>query len=85
MGYYLRAFCTSADLPPLRTVFKWVEAQGVRVEAPSSDVDERNWKEAEIVYKPDKQPIVADATSGELLEEEVEEFTEFLADVDDSP
>lgn len=85
MGYYLRAFCTSADIPPLRTIFDWAEKQGVRLEAPETDVDATGWEQAEVIYQPERSPIVAETNTGELLHEEVEEFVDFLEDVDDSP
>jgi hypothetical protein len=85
MGYYLRAFCMSAEIPPLRTVFDWAETQGVRLEAPSADLETNAWEQAELVYKKDRSPIVAEANKGDLVREEIEEFTEFLEDVDDSP
>lgn len=85
MGYYLRAFCTFDEAPPLRSVFDWAEGQGVSLQAPSADLDARGWDQAEVVYKPDRQPFVAEANTGELLREEVEEFVEFLEDVDETP
>ena len=52
-------------------------------------LDDASWSEAEVVYKAGKQPLLVDvsrASSGdELLSDEVEEFVEFLEDVDDSP
>jgi hypothetical protein len=85
VGYYVRAFCTSSDVPPLRAVFDWAEGRGVSLQAPSADLDARGWEQAEVVYKPDRQPFVVDANTGELLREEVVEFVEFLEDADESP
>jgi hypothetical protein len=85
MGYYLRAFCASPDIPSLRSVFEWAEGQGVRLDAPSADLDAAGWHQAEVVYKSDSQPFVAEAAADELLREEVEEFLESLDDVDESP
>jgi hypothetical protein len=84
MGYYLRAFCTSSDIPSLRAVFEWAEDQGVRLEAPSAVLDAPKWQQAEVIYKSDRQPLVAETGAGELLREEVEEFLELLEDVDES-
>lgn len=54
----------------------------------SPELDSDPWREAEIRYKPDKQPLVVDVSradsDGELFSEEVEEFVEFLDDVDES-
>jgi hypothetical protein len=84
MSYFLRAFCTSADLPPLRKVFEWAESEGVRLEATSVDDDTAEWQQAEIVYRPGRQRFVAEADTDEVLREEVEEFIESLEDADDS-
>jgi hypothetical protein len=84
MGYYLRAFCTSSDLPALRTVFEWAMGHGVDLEAPSADLDADGWQQAQIVYKPDKQPFVAEADTEDLVREEVEEFVDLLEDVNDA-
>jgi hypothetical protein len=84
MGYYLRAFCTSPDIPPLRPVFEWAESQGVRFASPSADLDASGWQQAEVVYKSDRQPFVAETDADQLLREEIEEYLEFLDDVDES-
>jgi hypothetical protein len=84
VSYYLRAFCKSEDLPPLRAVVEWAESHGVRLDAPSADIDARTWEQAEVAYRADRQPFIAGMNTGELLQEEVEEFVEFLEDVDDS-
>jgi hypothetical protein len=84
VGYYVRAFCTSDDVPPLRTVFDWAEGRGVSLQAPSADLDARGWEQAEVVYKANREPFVVEANTGELLREEVVEFVEFLEDVDES-
>jgi hypothetical protein len=85
MGYYLRAFCTSDKTSPLRAVFEWAKHRGVHLEAPSADLDAPGWKHAEVVYKSDRQPFVAEVNTGDLLQEELEEFVDFLEDVADSP
>jgi hypothetical protein len=81
----MRAFCTSGDVPPLRAVFNWAESRGVSLLAPSADLDARGLEQVEVVYKPDRQPFVVDANTGELLREEIVEFVEFLEDADESP
>jgi hypothetical protein len=85
MAYYLRAFCTSPDIPPLRAVFEWAEGHGVRLDAPSADLDAPGWQQAQVIYNTEKQPFVAETDAGELLREEVEESVEFLDDVGESP
>jgi hypothetical protein len=90
MGYYLRVVCTSEDLPPLGRVLEWAAAQGVSLTLESSSpgaLDSAGWREAELRYKPGRQPLVVDvsrAGDGSLVAEEVEEFIEFLAEVDES-
>lgn len=85
MAYYLRAFCTSDDIPALRVVFDWAAGQGVQLEAPAADLDAQRWEQAEVIYKPDRQPFIAERNTGDLLREEVEEFAEFLEEADNSP
>ena len=85
MSYYIRAFCTSDNVPPLRSVFEWADRQGVHLEAPSIDIDAPRWEQAEILYSSDRQPFVAEVNIGEVVQEELEEFAEFLQDVGDSP
>ena len=90
MGYYLRAFCTSADLPPLGRVLEWAAAQGVSLALESSSpgaLGSAGWREAELRYKPGRQPLVVDVgRAGEdgLVAEEVEEFIELLTGVEES-
>ena len=85
MAFYLRAFCTSDEIPPLRAVFEWAEGRGVRLKAPAADLDAQGWTQAEVIYQPDRQPFIAERNTGDLLGEEVEEFAELLEDTDDSP
>jgi hypothetical protein len=85
VAYYLRAFCTSDEIPPLRTVLEWADDQGTHLEPRSADPDDSAWKQAEVICKSGAQPFIAERNAGELLREEVEEFMKFLADVDESP
>jgi hypothetical protein len=90
MGYYLRAFCTSEDLPPLGGVLEWASAQGVSLALESSSpgaLGSAGWHEAELRYKPGRRPLVVDVSrAGDdgLLAEEVEEFIEMLGAVEES-
>src|SRR5919197_3425966 len=90
MGYYLRAFCTSEDLPPLGRVLEWASAQGVSLALEGLSpglLDSAGWREAELRYKPGRQPLVVDvsrAGDGGLLAEDVEWFTELLGEVEAS-
>ena len=85
LAYYLRAFCTSDDIPPLRAVFEWAVGQGVRLDSPEAELDSSTWLQAEILYKRDRSPIVAETNTDDLVREEVGEFIESLEDVDESP
>jgi hypothetical protein len=81
--YSLRLFCTSDDTPPLQAVFDWAKGQGVNIQASSADIDDRAWNEAEVLYKPERQPFV-EASTGDLMREGNEEFVELLEDEDQS-
>lgn len=87
MSYYLRAFCTSAELPSPSEVLAWVGSQGIQVEVEDLP-DDWNCDDIPITYKPDKQPFLLELNvrSGQdsLCEEEIEEFIELLDDVEDS-
>jgi hypothetical protein len=90
VGYYLRAFCKTDELPPLRRAFEWAAKEGVDLEElGSAQPDDVEWREAEIRYTADKQPFVVDVSQrrsqDELLSDEVEEFVELLEDVENSP
>lgn len=85
MAYYLRVFCRSDEIPPLSVVFEWAKGRGVRLEAPTADPEASGWEQAEVIYRPDRQPFIAERSVGDLLREEIEEFTEFLEDLDESP
>jgi hypothetical protein len=84
VGYYLRVFCKSEDLPPLGRVLDWAAAQGVSLELENEPdrggLDSAGWRGAEIRYKHGKRPLVVDvsraADSRLLLSEEVEESAE---------
>jgi hypothetical protein len=90
MGYYVRAFCTSSELPPIRTVFEWAKSEGVSLELDTehttADLDSPDWREIELRYKPGNQPIPVDVTRPVMnsFSDEIDEFVEFLDDVPDS-
>lgn len=91
MGYYLRAFCTSEDLPPLGRAFGWAAAQGVSLELEdepgSGGLDSARWRNPEIRYKHGKRPLVVDVSRAADYGppfEEVEEFIQLLEEVGES-
>jgi hypothetical protein len=91
VGYYLRAFCTAEDLPPLGRVFAWAAARGVSLEREHEPdqgaLDSAGWGTAEVRYQHGKRPLTVDvsraADHGPLFED-VEEFVELLGEVDES-
>jgi hypothetical protein len=94
VSYYVRAFCTSTEVPSLRTVLEWARGQGCTLEvAPEGaaiDIDSADWDEVPILYKAGRTPFLSsisrdDGTPDRLFREEVREFEESLEDVDDSP
>jgi hypothetical protein len=91
VGYYLRAFCTSEDLPPLGRVFDWAAAHGVSLELQHEPdpgaLGPARWRWAEIRYQHGKQPLVVDvsrAAGNGLPLEDVEEFIELLTEFEES-
>jgi hypothetical protein len=70
-------------------VLEWASAQGVSLALESSSpgaLESAGWREAELRYKPARQPLVVDVSrAGDhgLVAEEVEEFIELL-DVEES-
>ena len=89
MGYYMRVFCTSGDVPGLRDVVDYVRDHGSPVELdPDSgptDLDDPAWHEAGLRYKTGNLPILIEANRNDaedsLAHEEIAEFFEFLEDV----
>ena len=64
MPYHVRAFCTSPNVPTLSQVFEYAESQDVSLFPDEThgktDVNTSGWTEVEILYKPDKSPLVAE-------------------------
>jgi hypothetical protein len=85
VGYYVRAFCTSKNLPRLGVVVAWAKERGADFRVVGADLDLEDWREAEIAFSARRQPLVVESETGELLKAEIEEFREFLEDVEDSP
>ncbi len=94
MGYYVRAFCTSSDVPTVRTVLDWVAERGMALRigdgAAAAAADGAEWDDVPLVYKPERQSILCsierdDVTPESLFREEVREFEEFLEDAEESP
>lgn len=89
MGYYIRAFCTLGEPPPLRPVLAFSAERGAHLVL-DSDVskpalDDGSWDQVGIVYKENKAPILLevnrdDGSDESLMREEIEEFIELLQD-----
>ncbi|OGL65910.1 hypothetical protein A3F52_05025 [Candidatus Uhrbacteria bacterium RIFCSPHIGHO2_12_FULL_47_11] len=80
MGYYTRAFCKSENVPNLKEVLDWVNAQGSPIR-PLQDtaLDSSAWSQLEVEYKKGKSPIILevnrdDGTSECLVRQEIQEF-----------
>ena len=93
MGYYVRVFCTSPTVPPIRKVLNWAASNGqqLMIEPDYADIDRDspNWKMVGITYKEGKLPFLAevnrdDGTENSLLREEVEEFVDSVSEIEDS-
>ena len=87
----MRVFCTSGSPPPLEKVFDWVSGSGIKLwiddRVLSVDPALASWEQAAIGYREGKTPFLAEInhTREPDAKEEIEEFTEFLADVPDTP
>lgn len=89
MGYYVRAFCTQGQPPPLRLVLDFSAERGLRLaldpEVSRPALDDGNWEQVGIVYKDNKAPILLEVSRDDgddesLMREEIREFIEFLED-----
>lgn len=89
MGYYVRAFCTQGEPPPLRQILAFSAKRGVRLaldpEVSQASPDDGDWKQVGILYKGHKSSILVeidrdDGAGESLMREEIEEFIERLED-----
>ena len=69
----------------MRAVVAWGKERGADFQVVVGDLDSEDWREAEIAFSAQRQPLVVDTEAGELLKAEIEEFRELLEDVEDSP
>jgi hypothetical protein len=90
VGYYLRAFCTSNELPAVQVLVDHMAGEGldVRAQATPPELDAPRWSDALLWYGPEREPLSVDVTraggADGLLEAEVAEFVEFLEGIEDS-
>src|SRR5262245_14769558 len=88
MGYYTRVFCKSDQKPSVRQVLDHVRKSGYEFKIESNlveaDQDSHEWKDFELVYKPNNLPILVeynDITDEDgLAKEEIEEFLDEIGD-----
>lgn len=87
MGYYVRAFCTSKNVPAISTILKKLAEQGCHIKLDKNmipvDDDSENWKQVALEYKQGKLPILAecirdDGSADCLMRDEINEFLEFI-------
>lgn len=89
MSFYIRAFCTQGEPPPLRPVLSFSAERGTLLaldpEVSRPVLDDGSWEQVGLVYKDNKASILFevnrdDGDVGSLMREEIEEFMEHLAD-----
>jgi hypothetical protein len=89
MGYYVRAFCKSASVPPLVEVEASLRRTLPFVRFDTDDPrDSVRWRKAEFFYDEMKSPIVVEVSVDEgpesLLQAERQEFIDELSELDES-
>lgn len=88
VSYYVRAFCTHGDPPPLGPVLAYSAERGASLtldpEISNPDVDDGDWEQVGVVYKENKASILFEVNRDEgdesLMREEIVEFIELLED-----
>ena len=93
MGYYVRCFCKSSTVPTLHDALGQVAKKHPQLQVGAGngqapDLRDPDWISAFILYKPGKQPLEVEINrrngpTRELVEDEIQEFTEFLEEVPD--
>jgi hypothetical protein len=82
MAYYLRAFCTSSDVPPLSDVLAWVTARGVSLQSDPPN----GWGETTaLTYEPGRAPFLVEINRNDgpesLAAQEINEFLDSLQEM----
>ena len=92
MGYYLRVFCASDELPPLAQALERLSEEGIELrldaEHSAKNADAADWRDAAVLDAASKRAFVVEATRAEeddLVADEIQEFLDLLEDVPDSP
>ncbi|MFC2140831.1 hypothetical protein ACFLQP_00860 [Acidobacteriota bacterium] len=82
MGYYVRTFCKTENIHPLKEAIDYAKAKGANLKVPEeTDIESIPWKEAELHYKEGKGPIIVecnidDGSDDCLVKQECQEFIE---------
>jgi hypothetical protein len=80
MGYYLRVFCKSADVPSLIAVRKYIESLAKGYEIEDDNQYPSAWSYFSFYYKKKKFPVLIEVNKlsddDALAKEEIEEFIE---------
>jgi hypothetical protein len=89
MGYYIRAFCTSPEVPAVRDVLDWVLSKGIDLQLGNDiDPDSRTWNYLSLLYKKDKKPILVECNRNcpedALCRDEVKGFLDEISHLPDS-
>ena len=90
MGYYVRTFCTTPEVPTVRQVLDSVKAKGIDLQpAGPVDLDSHTWNQLALLYKKGKKPILVecnrDMPGESLCKDEIAGFLEEIARLADSP
>ncbi|MGE5558378.1 MAG: hypothetical protein ACM3WV_07155 [Bacillota bacterium] len=92
MGHFVRVFCASPLVPPVRKVIEWAAQKGCKLkmdpDTAPADQEKTDWRRVGIIYKDNHTPfyieVNMDDDSGSHLREEIDEYSKFLNNVDDS-
>lgn len=88
MGYYTRIFCVSDKKPNIQELVNACNRQdiNIKVEVRNNDLRSTDWTDFELFYDLERKPLLVELNvrndSNGLLEEEIEEFLEFIDDAD---
>lgn len=93
MAYYVRVFCQSSAIPPLRVVFEWVTSEGYQLRLDPTfahtDLDSSDWEQIGILYKDGKSALLTEinrdhGSDERLFHEEIREFEGLLTEAKNS-
>lgn len=89
MGYYMRIFCTAPEAPSVGAMLEVMKSHGFDVDAfPNEDLESQEWEQTEFSTGGKAlflSELNYNSGTESLAAEEIEEFIEFVEEVDDSP